>query len=309
MPASGTLNDMPTMRHAAVIGTGMMGPGIAAALAQGGLSITLLSRSDSAAAEGVRKAREAAGPDFADQITGSTDMEHNVARADLVIESAPEEMKFKQKLFAYLDGVAPLHAPLCSNTSGLSITEIQSLCRHPERVLTTHFWNPPALMPLVEIVCGEATSPEVAEAVRELLQQCGKVPVLVKKDRPGQLGNRLQMALFREALHIAQEGIADPDQIDLAIKTGFGLRLPVYGSFEHMDMVGLDLVKAVLENALTDLNSSRDTPQILLDKIAAGDLGVKSGQGFYNWAERDATAVRARRDGFLRDFAAGHFRR
>ena len=110
------------------------------------------------------------------------------------------------------------------------------------------------------------------------------------------------MAVFREALHIVQEGIADADQVDLAIKTGFGLRLPVYGSFEHMDMVGLDLVRAVLENALTDLNSSRDTPQILLDKIAAGELGVKSGRGFYDWSQRDATRVKALRDRFLREF-------
>ena len=293
---------MHEIRNAAVIGTGMMGPGIAAALANGGLEVTILSRSDASAAEGVRKARAAAGPQLGEQISGSTDMEHVVARADLVIESAPEEMKFKQKLFAYLDGVAPPHAALCSNTSGLSITEIQSQCRRPERVLTTHFWNPPALMPLVEVVCGEATDVAVALAVRDLLVRCGKTAVMVKKDRPGQLGNRLQMAVFREALHLAQEGIADPDQIDLAIKTGFGLRLPVYGSFEHMDMVGLDLVKAVLENALTDLNSSRDTPQILLDKIAAGELGVKSGKGFYDWSQRDATRVKTLRDQFLTEF-------
>ena len=290
------------MRKAAVIGTGMMGPGIAATLARGGLEVTLLSRNEAGAAAGVQRAREEAGPEVAGQITGSTDMEHVVAGVDIVIESAPEEMKFKQRLFEYLDRVAPLQVPLCTNTSGLSVTEIQSLCRNPERVLTTHFWNPPALMPLVEVVCGEATSPEIAFAVRDLLVSCGKTAVMVKKDRPGQLGNRLQMAVFREALHIVQEGIADADQVDLAIKTGFGLRLPVYGSFEHMDMVGLDLVKAVLENALTDLNSSRDTPQILLDKIAAGELGVKSGRGFYDWSQRDATRVKALRDRFLREF-------
>lgn len=290
------------MRKAAVIGTGMMGPGIAATLARGGLEVTLLSRNEAGAAAGVQRAREDAGPEVAGQITGSTDMEHVVAGVDIVVESAPEELKFKQRLFEYLDRVAPAHAALCTNTSGLSVTEIQSLCRNPERVLTTHFWNPPALMPLVEVVCGEATSPEIAIAVRDLLVRCGKTAVMVKKDRPGQLGNRLQMAVFREALHIVQEGIADADQVDLAIKTGFGLRLPVYGSFEHMDMVGLDLVKAVLENALTDLNSSRDTPQILLDKIAAGELGVKSGRGFYDWSQRDATRVKALRDRFLREF-------
>jgi 3-hydroxybutyryl-CoA dehydrogenase len=291
-----------TFHQAAVIGTGMMGPGIAATLARGGLTVTMLSRSREGAAAGVAKAREAAGPEFAGAIDGSTDMERVVAGVDLVVESAPEEMAFKQKLFAYLDGVAHPDAAICSNTSGLSITEISSLCRHPERILTTHFWNPPALMPLVEVVCGEATSVDVAASVRELLMRCGKVAVMVKKDRPGQLGNRLQSAVFREALHIVQEGIADAEQVDLAIKTGFGLRLPVYGSFEHMDMVGLDLVKAVLSNALTDLNSSRETPRILLDKIAAGELGVKSGKGFYDWSKRNPARVRALRDRFLREF-------
>ena len=174
------------MRKAAVIGTGMMGPGIAATLARGGLEVTLLSRNEAGAAAGVQKARDAAGPEVAGRITGSTDMEHVVAGVDIVVESAPEEMKFKQRLFEYLDRVAPIHAALCTNTSGLSVTEIQSLCRNPERVLTTHFWNPPALMPLVEVVCGEATSPEIALAVRDLLVRCGKTAVMVKKDRPGQ---------------------------------------------------------------------------------------------------------------------------
>ncbi|MBY0507296.1 MAG: hypothetical protein K2X03_25500 [Bryobacteraceae bacterium] len=288
------------MKNAVVIGTGMMGPGIAATLARGGLAVTLLSRTSESAAAGVAKALEAAGPEA--RIVAAMDLANAVAGTDLVIESAPEDLAFKQALFADLDRLTPAQAVLCSNTSGLSITRIQSACRHPERVLTTHFWNPPALMPLVEIVCGEQTNPQVALVMRDLLTRCGKVAVMVKRDRPGQLGNRLQMALVREALHIAQEGIADPAEIDLAIKTGFGRRLPVYGAFEHMDMVGLDLVRAVLENALTDLNSSRETPRLLLDKLAAGELGVKTGRGFYDWSVRSADRVKARRDGFLREF-------
>ncbi len=286
-----------------------MGPGIAATLAQGGLEVTLLSRHADSAEAGLAKARQAAGPEHAGRIECSTDVDKVVAGIDLLIESAPEDMDFKKKLLAHLDAVAPVHAALCTNTSGLSVTEIQSLCRHPERVLTTHFWNPPALMPLVEVVCGERTSVEMATAVRDLLVQCGKTAVMVKKDRPGQLGNRLQMAVMREALHIVQEGIADPEQVDLAIKTGFGLRLPVYASFEHMDFVGLDLIQAVLSNALTDLNSSRETPQILLDKIAAGELGVKAGKGFYDWNQRDAGRVKANRDRFLAEFGASDMAR
>src|SRR5204863_5511398 len=124
--------------------------------------------------------------------------DETVARADLVVESAPENMEFKQNLFAHLDSIAKPNAVLTSNTSGMSITAIASRCSRPERVLTTHFWNPPHLMPLVEIVKGEKTSDQIASAVRDLLASCSKVPVVVKKDRPGQLGNRLQMALVRE---------------------------------------------------------------------------------------------------------------
>jgi 3-hydroxybutyryl-CoA dehydrogenase len=181
-------------------------------------------------------------------LEASTGLDAAIAGVDLVIESAPEDMALKQRLFERLDRVAPPEAVLASNTSGLSITAIASLCSRPERVLTTHFWNPPHLMPLVEIVKGERTSHEIALAVRDLLARCGKVPVLVKKDRPGQLGNRLQMALVREAAHIIAEGIADVEDVDLAARMGFGLRLPAYGILEHQDVIGLDLGFAVVDH-------------------------------------------------------------
>src|SRR5204863_671572 len=186
--------------------------------------------------------------------------DETVARADLVVESAPENMEFKQNLFAHLDSIAKPNAVLTSNTSGLSITAIAARCTRPERVLTTHFWNPPHLMPLVEIVKGEKTSEAVAEAVRGLLAACGKTPVVVKKDRPGQLGNRLQMALMREAAYIVGEGIADADDVDTVVKNGFGLRMPAYGTLEHMDVTGLDLGLAVVEYVARDLYNEPRAP-------------------------------------------------
>src|SRR5712664_1497788 len=239
---------------AAVIGTGMMGPGIAGTLALGGVRSTILSRT----AEGARKGLEAArrqirlleenglaDPGHAaravELVDSTSEFDVTVAAVDLVIESAPENMEFKQNLFAHMDSIAKPEAVLASNTSGLSITAIASRCGRPARVLTTHFWNPPHLMPLVEIVQGENTSPEVAQTVRELLAACGKVPVIVKKVRPGQLGNRLQMALVREAAYIVGEVIADVEDVDLVAKNGFGLRMPAYGIFEHQDAVGLDM--------------------------------------------------------------------
>jgi len=208
-------------------------------------------------------------------------------------------MEFKQDLFAKLDAATRPAAVLASNTSGLSITAIASRCQRPERVLTTHFWNPPQLMPLVEVVKGEKTSDEAAYAVRDLLAACGKTPVLVKKDRPGQLGNRLQMALVREAIHIVAEGIADVEDVDMVAKNGFGIRLPAYGIFEHQDVVGLDLGSKVVEYVSQDLYNEPRAPEHLRQLVRDGHLGARTGRGFYDWSSKSVDEVKARRDAFL----------
>jgi 3-hydroxybutyryl-CoA dehydrogenase len=301
-------------RTAAVIGTGMMGPGIAATLALGGVRATILSRTEENAAKGVDAAHAqlrvlaenglaemGETRDAIERIDASCAFDQTVEKVDLVIESAPENMDLKQKMFARLDAVADRSAVLASNTSGLSITAIASRCRHPERVLTTHFWNPPHLMPLVEIVRGEKTSPQVAQTVRELLAACGKVPVIVKKDRPGQLGNRLQMALVREAAYIVGEGIADVEDVDLVAKNGFGLRMPAYGIFEHQDAVGLDMALDILDYVAKDLYNQAKAPNFYRAKVARGDLGAKTGKGFYDWSKKSIDEVKARRDRFVID--------
>jgi 3-hydroxybutyryl-CoA dehydrogenase len=298
-------------QKAAVIGTGMMGPGIAVTLALGGLPSTILSRTAEGAAQGVEKARalaqllaanNLADPQAVERalalITGSAAFEESIRTSGLVVESGPENMAWKQDLFSRMDSLNP-DAVLASNTSGLSITAIAAHCTRPERVLTTHFWNPPHLMPLVEIVKGEKTSAEVAEAVRQLLVACGKTPVVVKKDRPGQLGNRLQMALMREAAHIIAEGIADAEDIDTVVKNGFGLRMPAYGSLEHLDVTGLDLGLAVVDYVSRDLYNEPRAPEYLRDLVRRGDLGAKTGRGFYDWSVKSADQVRASRDEFL----------
>jgi len=297
---------------AAVIGTGMMGPGIALTLALGGMRATILSRTDDGAARGVDKAMRQAqilaenGLVTADwaaraaaRIVGSTAFDQAITAADLVVESAPEDLAFKQDLFARMDGLAGPRTVLASNTSGLSITAIAAGCRLPERVLTTHFWNPPHLIPLVEIVKGEKTSDGAASAVRQLLIACGKTPVIVKKDRPGQLGNRLQMALVREAANIVAEGIADVEDVDSVVKNGLGLRMPAYGILEHMDVAGLDLAISVLEYVVRDLYNEPRAPEYLREMVRRGDLGAKTGRGFYDWSSKSADEVRARRDAFL----------
>jgi 3-hydroxybutyryl-CoA dehydrogenase len=306
---------MHDFSQAAVIGTGMMGPGIALTLALGGVRATILSRTGEGARRGLESAMAQGrlleehgliectlAAAARERLRTGTDFDGTVATADLVIESAPESMDFKKSLFAHLDAVARPDAVLASNTSGLSITEIASACRHPERVITTHFWNPPHLMPLVEIVRGDRTAPEIPAAVRALLERCGKTPVVVKKDRRGQLGNRLQMALVREAAYMIAEGIADAEDIDAAIRATFGLRFPVYGLLEHMDVVGFEIAYAVADYVAGDLCNDRHGPGIMREMMARGENGARSGKGFYDWSKKDLNEVRARRDAFALEF-------
>jgi 3-hydroxybutyryl-CoA dehydrogenase len=297
---------------AVVLGTGTMGPGIATTLAFGGVTTTIVGRTaESVAAGAARTDRylaqlvEAGLVSAADRdaararIDVSADLDAAAERADLIVESIPERMDLKQDVFAHLDAITKPGAVLASNTSGLSITDIAARCMHPERVLTTHFWNPPHLMPLVEVVRGARTDPGLADAVRTLLTRCGKIAVIVKKDRPGQLGNRMHMALVREAVHIVEEGIADPADVDLAARLGFGFRLPAYGVLEHQDLVGLELGHAVCDYVSRDLYNEPHAPGIYQKKLAAGESGAAAGRGFYDWSRKDPDAVKARRDAFV----------
>ena len=305
---------------AVVIGTGMMGPGIAVSLARGGLETTILSRNEEGAQRGLTTAEsqlrvisenglmtEAEAEAARSRLQASTDFEGAVSKADWVFESAPEDLALKQELFQRLDSIVPESAILASNTSGLSIAEIGELCARPERVVTAHWWNPPHLMRLVEIVRCDKTDDEVVDCTRALLERCGKAAVVVKKDRPGQLGNRLQHALVREAIHIVAEGIADAEDVDLAAKAGFGLRLPVYGIFEHQDAVGLDLVLAIQEYVNQDLAREPHAHELLRQMVADGRGGMKAGRGFHDWSKKDWDEVREKRDAFILHFLKSEF--
>jgi len=301
--------------EAVVIGTGTMGPGIAAVLALAGAPTTLVSRTEAGAAKGLATARalirqleenELASGDRSaearDRLAGATDPGSAVASASLVVEAIVEDMRLKQDLFRLLDGASPPDAILASDTSGLSITEIATATTRPGRVLTAHFWNPPHLMPLVEVVLGAKTEERVAARMMDILRGLGKTPVLLRKDRPGQLGNRIQSALMREAMHIVEEGIATAEDVDRAVRLGFGLRMPMWGPLQHVDAVGLDLVLAVQDYVLPDLNNHPRAPQILRDKVARGELGQKTGRGFYDSATHDLEADKKARDAFLIGF-------
>lgn len=301
------------IQNVAVIGTGAMGPGIAMCFAVGQKQVTLVGRSEASLDRGrlgVRACLDALEQEDLltseesnqafDRVRFSTDLAGAVTAAQLVVESIVEDLPSKQAIFAELDRLCPPSTIVTSNTSGLRITEISARMEHPERAATTHFWLPPHLVPLVEIVKSERTTDETAEALRAVLTEIGKRPVVVKKDVPGQLGSRLLSAITREAMYIVQEGIASAEEVDTAIKTGLGLRFPVFGPLDHADIAGLDLVLSVQSYMFKDLCNATEPLPILKDKVERGDIGAKSGQGFHDWSKRDAAATKARRDAWLK---------
>jgi len=202
-----------------------------------------------------------------------------------------------------LDRICPPEVILTTNTSVMSISEIASKAERRERIVGTHFWNPPYLIPLVEVVKGNDTSDEVMETTYQVMKMAGKHPVKVMKDVPGFLCNRLQHALWREAISIVQNGIADAAGVDDAIKTGFGLRLPVLAPFENADMVGLDLILAIHDYVFKYLEDSHEPSPILREKVEKGELGFKSNKGFYTWTDEEIAASKNRLTDYLLDWA------
>ncbi len=300
------------IRRIAVVGAGLMGHGIAQEFAVAGYDVALHDVSEerlARALEGIAEnLRALAGLGLADAalagavpaaIRAGTDLGEVVADADVAIEAVTEDLPLKQRIFGELDRRCPPHAILASNSSSFMPSQLAPATGRPDRVLVAHYFNPPHLLPLVEVVRGPATSDETVETVRALLTRIGKRPAVVRKEAPGFVGNRLQMALFREALAIVEAGIATPEDVDVVVRNGFGRRLAAAGPFEVFALAGFDLVLAVAEQLVPTLESSPEVPAPLRETVARGELGVKTGKGFYEWTPAEAAALKARVAGAL----------
>jgi 3-hydroxybutyryl-CoA dehydrogenase len=211
-----------------------------------------------------------------------------------VFEAGPENLAFKRELFQKLEKMAPAGALLASNTSVMPITDIMQDLTTGHRAMGTHWWNPPYLVPLVEVIKTADTDPDLAQQMFELLSAVGKTPAMVEKDVPGFIGNRLQHALWREAVAIVAEGICDARTVDTVVKASFGRRLPVLGPLENADLVGTELTLAIHQIVLPAINSEPAPSPYLQQLIDAGRLGMKSGEGFRTWSAEEQAELRAR---------------
>lgn len=234
--------------------------------------------------------------DVLSRITAYTDYEHGAEDADFIIESIIEKLDVKQKVWSEIEQYAPEDAIFATNTSGLSPTAIQSVLKHPERLVVAHFWNPAQLMPLVEVVPGESTAEEVEDATFELMRKIGKKPAKIRKESLGFVGNRLQLAVLREAFNIMNEGIADAETIDTVVKYSLGRRWNLVGPVASADLGGLDTFYNVSTYLLKDMDNGTEPSPLLEAKVQVGDLGAKTGRGFYEWTGETGRAVIRQRD-------------
>jgi 3-hydroxybutyryl-CoA dehydrogenase len=283
----------------AVVGAGLMGHGIAQVFALAGHDVTLTDAHAPTLA--TAKDRILANlRDLGDDATAlervetNPDLAASVREAGYIVEAIREDLEAKQKLFAEIEAAARPDAILASNTSVIPITAIMGNLAHRERALGTHWWNPPYLVPLVEVIGTEWTSPAAIAFTMELHRDVGKTPVHVKKDVPGFVGNRLQHALWREAISLVENDICDAETVDTVIKAAFGRRLAVLGPLENADLVGTDLTLAIHHTVLPAIDARPGPSPYLENLVAQGKLGMKSGEGFRTWTPEQQADLRAR---------------
>lgn len=296
------------MAQIAVIGAGLMGHGIALCFAAAGHQVAIydpVAAAMEALAARIRQSMASLGREEADieaalqQITPASSLAACVGDAQFVFEAAPEKLPLKQALFAEIEAAAPADCLLASNTSVMPITQIMDPLANKQRAMGTHWWNPPFLIPLVEVIATEQTDPRAIRSMMDLLDSIGKTAVEVKKDIPGFIGNRLQHALWREAVALVENGVCDAAAVDKVVKASFGRRLAVLGPLENADLVGTDLTLDIHEQVLFDLDRRPEPSPYLRKLVEQGKLGIKSGEGFKKWKQGEADALRQLVAGYL----------
>jgi 3-hydroxybutyryl-CoA dehydrogenase len=300
--------DKHTEQKIGVVGGGLMGHGIAYLFAAAGHHVKVFEPFPdvrNSLPQRLRAIVELLGDDprLLERIAAHDSLESAMRSADWVFEAAPEKLPLKQQIFAAIEKLVAPTTILASNSTAIPSTEIGRHLTHRERMVGTHFWNPPHLVPLVEVIQNEKTGSDVVERTMQLLRRAGKVPVHVRRDIPGFVGNRLQHAMKREAIALVAAGVCDAETIDTVVREGFGARTAVLGPMEQSDLVGLDLALDIAEVLYSDLDRTAGPHPFLREKVKAGKLGMKTGEGFRTWTANEADAVRSRLSRFLAEQA------
>lgn len=293
------------IQQVAVIGAGLMGHGIAQEFAFAGYQVHLHDVNQVQINAGIERIREnlqlfvendLAKPEQVDEtlnrIHGSEQIEAVGAEADFVIEAVIENLPLKQEVFRQIDQICPPHTILASNTTAQMPSQIGAFTQRQDKVLNTHYFNPPYLIPLVELIRSPKTSDETLQTAYDLMVKIGKTPAIIQKEVPGFVGPRLQAAVIREAFSIVERGIATAEDVDLVVRNSFGRRLSVAGPFQVFELAGWDLVLAAFEELYKDMNSSEKINPLLREMVETDKLGVKSGQGFYEWTPETIEEIR-----------------
>ena len=296
----------------AVLGAGLMGIGIACHFARHGHRVRLydtdptrLAEVPAVAAAILHELQESGQFDAAHQqavlarLAGTTSLS-DLAESTLLIEAIPERLPLKHALYAQLETLIADDAIIASNTSGLPPDSLAAGMRHPQRLLIAHFWHPPHFIPLVEVVPGSATRPELPALVSDFFTRAALEAVVLQRAAPGFVGNRLQFALLREALHIVHSGIASPEVVDRVMRASLGRRYAMVGPLEAADMTGLATVLDICQHLLPELAGDAQMMELVAEKVARGETGARSGQGFYRWDTARMARIQSRRQHLLR---------
>lgn len=289
-----------------------MGFGTALMFAMAGYDVRMFGRSEASLERGFKSinaalatyrendlVKDADIPGILGRIKGVTSLEEAAEGADFVIESVAEELAVKQQVFAKLDRLCSPHTIFATNTSGLSPSAIAETIIRKDKFVVAHFWNPPHLVPLVEVVPGKHTAQETVDVTWELMRKIGKKPVALKREALGFIGNRLQLALLREALYIVEAGIATKEAVDTTVKYSLGRRLGVTGPLESTDLGGVDIFYNISSYLLADLADSHVVSPLLKEAFDRGELGAKTGTGLYTWNPEDLARIRKTRENVL----------
>ena len=290
--------DLSNIKTIGIVGAGLMGHGIAIQFASNGFKVILNDVSEEKLTSSIKSIENTSNQanlntsKILGLIQTETSLDKTASDSDFVIEAVFEDLNVKRAIFDKLDSICSKNVVLASNTSSFKASQLAINCKFPDRVIVANWWNPPHILPLIEVVKGPQVSEETSDTTMNLFSTIGKSPVLLQKESLGFIGNRMQFALLREAISIVENGIATPKEVDEVVKNSFGRRLALAGPFQVFDAAGWDTILAIANQLFPDLDSSTGKPDLITNMVTNKNLGIKSGKGFYDWDDKSIGTFR-----------------